>query len=229
MFLELDWRCPGCGHELADSPREVASETEAAVARLVDHHWSADIPGPFSQELVGTGAEAALSAIERIGKLVLAASDDLRLNGRRAVYAHGRVDLILENRPVAESRAVVEASVPILSDWPDAYHALLSGLLDRAPYDVKQHSWMRRLATEAGYLAMRPLHCWSGPVDYVERQRVAWTTGAFSSEAGKKHPQASRTVFTDIDDFATAAHSPRDAYVLPKVALSSLGGGANIE
>ena len=226
--LELDWRCGGCGHHLADSPSDPASEVELGFARLLGGDWSEGARGPLRPDLLAIGPEAALTAVERIGKLVLTAEADQPLGEGRGVHRHGKIDQLLENRATSESRAVVQAATTILSEWPHAYHELLTSLLDRAPYAAGREPNLRRLATDAGLLAMRPLRCSTGPVDYVERERVRWTEGAFGPVMSRRRVRTAGNRFADLKPYAMPERRGREDYMTPVSALRALGGGKSI-
>ena len=225
--MPMTWTCRSCGFELVDTIPTQASQAELG---LLDALLGAMTPRggcPLPDEFMQADAETKLSIVDRLGRLAIQAADDSPIGAERTVYTQGNVDPISPLRTLEESRAVVNAAMPLLADWPGGYRKLLAGLVDRVPYSNQSQSFLRRIATKAGRLAMRPL-CISGKkaVPFIDRERERFCSGVLGYQHGSRHPRPLRQGLQHLDGLAKPASLRPDEYVSLAHALAQLGGAS---
>lgn len=223
--VDLGWHCRSCGYALEKMETPPLTEQEKVMASALNGAGKAPPPGALPSGFMKLSAEMKFAVVERLGGIVVRADDDAPFSKKRT-FNYGNVDLVKSNRRAADSRAIVRHGIDILLGWPAAYHSLLNSLLDRAPYAAHQLPALRRLATEAGYLAMRPVHSSPGqPVAFIERERTAWLEATFSSPWGARNTRHSAAKITGLDDYSTRAQRDTSGYMTATEALKMLGGG----
>jgi len=168
-YITLDLECPSCRARLADRPSEPARTSELAfVGALLPAKDAAPEAAPGYMALP---AYQKVAFAERLGRLVQLAADD-RPFDRVGIFFSKKPEQIQGNRPITQSRSIVEDAMALLYDWPYSYHSLLRDLIDRAPYRTDAPPSLRRLQTDAGFLAARTLHDHTGaPVAFLNDER----------------------------------------------------------
>ena len=221
-FVGLDLECPQCGRPGVDQRRTPASAESMEMVLALFHPDRGAVLAHAFLELDGV---AKVAVVERLGRLVALTADDEAIR-RTNVFFAKKAELVPAGRNLDASVPLVHFAVHILSDWPTRYHELLDRLIDRAPYQPALPPILRRMSTEAGFLAARTLHDREGrPVEFLDVERE---TFLFNRLGIRKHQSDARpsSKFGSIGGGAASASLQPDRYMSAKTAAEALGATA---
>lgn len=224
-YLRLDLTCT-CSVSVGEIDADLSSAAEDALCTALGEEPRG---GPvLAAGFMALPAQEKLAVIERVGTLALLAAEDAPLTKRNTFFPK-KPDAIPTGRSLAGSRAVVEAAIAILADWPAAYRRLLDGLVDRAPYREEAWPILRRLQTKAGFLAVRPLRNARGEmIGFINDERDRFMREVLGVRMYQGSVRPTGPAFEPVSGGARAASlklRPED-YMPAKEAAAALGGTA---
>ncbi len=223
-YITLHLECPSCGERLADRTSDPARTSELAFVEALLP--SEDAAHEAADEYMALPPYQKVALMERLGRLVQLAADD-RPFDRVNIFFSKKPEQIPGNRPITQSRSIVDDAVTLLSDWPYSYHRLLRGLVDRAPYRADAPPPLRRLQTDAGFLAARTLHDHSGaPVALLNDERDRFLNDELGVRSFSSDAKPVRKAFASIAATVKQPAEPLrpEQYMNVPDAVALLGG-----
>lgn len=151
------WECEHCRVDLRDGAPEEADAREIALSTLIAATAGPSCglvvaaPHSFPATVAGLPLNDLLTIGMAVGSIAVAADDDRSSAATRIGSANGRPE------DAADMHAVARAAHDVLAGWPHAYRTMLDALVDRNEAPTQQRFLTRRLATDAGLLALRPM------------------------------------------------------------------------
>lgn len=133
------WACTHCGTDIRTAPAKAASAPEVEFSRFVRNCIDGTGNGTeLHPDLAGLGLDQIVTLADRLGKLaVTAPENDPPARRRRAKTRLANLD---QSGGVAGIAAATRGAAEVMQAWPEGYHKLLEGLVDRwsEPLDFLQ-------------------------------------------------------------------------------------------